>query len=59
MSSLSGGPQVKLFIETFNEQMSVFALLTATTKAQLEERKTKFFAGLKARPPLPILTNGL
>ncbi len=42
-------PQVKLFIETFNEQMSAFPLLRASTKAQLEERKEKFIAGLKVR----------
>ena len=48
------GLQVKLFIETFTEQFSTFALLRASSKAQLKEREEKFVAGLKVRPSLPV-----
>ncbi len=47
-------PQVKLFIETFTEQFSTFALLRASSKAQLKEREEKFIAGLKVRPCLLV-----
>ena len=39
--------QVKLFADTFTEKVAVFALLRASTKAELEEAKEKLREGLK------------
>ncbi len=43
---------MKLFIETFTEQFSTFALLRASSKAQLKEREEKFVSGLRVQPSL-------